>query len=224
MTELWTVLAPILLTDLLNPVLFAFLIYATGSSRPMLNSTLMLLGHTVAYFLAGIVIALGLERIMETLRDPGPLVFGFELLIGAVLLWVALKSRGDTGRPEPEEKAEPLGPVKAFGLGMLLNLIGIPFAVPYFAALDQILKADLDATGALTQLAIYNLAYALPFAAIIVIRAVMGKSAKPMLDRINGWVEKAAGFIMTPLLFLLGIALIIDAVYYFATGRILYPL
>ncbi len=224
MTELWIVLTPILLTDVLNPVLFAFLIYATGTSRPMLNSSMMLVGHTVAYFLAGIMIAIGLERIMETLRDPGPLVFGFEFVIGAALLFVALKSRGSTGRPEPEEKAEPLSPAKAFGLGIVLNLIGIPFAVPYFAALDQILKADLDTNGALTQLLIYNVAYALPFAAIIVIRAVMGKSAKPMLERINAWVEKIAGFIMTPLLFLLGIALLIDAVFYFATGRTLYPL
>ena len=52
----------------------------------------------------------------------------------------------------------------------------------------------------------------------------MGNSARPLLERINGWVEKAVGFIMTPLLFLLGVALIVDAGYYFTTGRILYPL
>jgi len=223
-TELWTVLVPILLGDVLNPVLFAFLIYATGSTRPILNSSLMLAGHTAAYFAAGIVIALGLERIMETLQDPGSLVFGLELLIGVALVAVAVMSLTDKGRPDAEEKSDPLTPAKSFGLGIIINLIGIPFAVPYFAALDQILKADLDTTGAVTQLAIYNVAYALPFAAIIFTRAIMGKSARPMLNRVNGWVEKASGFIMTPLLFLLGIALIIDAVYYFATGRILYPL
>lgn len=224
MIDLWTVLIPILLGDMLNPVLFAFVIYATGSTRPILNSSFMLTGHTLAYFVAGIVLALGLERIMDTLLDPGPVVFGFELLIGVVLVWVALKSRGDTSYPEPQEKVEPITPAKAFGLGIGVNMIGIPFAVPYFAALDQILKADLDTTGALIQLAIYNIAYASPFAGIIFLRAVMGNSARPLLERINGWVAEAVGFIMTPLLFLLGVALIVDAGYYFTTGRILYPL
>jgi cytochrome c biogenesis protein CcdA len=223
-TELWTFLTPILLGDVLNPVLFAFIIYATGSNRPILNSSLMLAGHTAAYFVAGLIIAVGLERIMDALKDPGPLIFGFELVIGIALVGVALLSRTDKGRPDAEEKSEPLTPLKSFGLGMIVNMIGIPFAVPYFAALDQILKADLDTTGAVTQLVIYNLLYAAPFAGLIVMRAVMGKSARPMLDRINGWVEKASGFIMTPLLFLLGVALIIDSVYYFVTGEILYPL
>jgi len=36
-----------------------------------------------------------------------------------------------------------LTPVKAFGLGAVINFVGIPFALPYFAALNQILKADL---------------------------------------------------------------------------------
>lgn len=223
MTEMWAILTPILLGDMLNPVLFAFVIYATGSNRPILNSSMMLIGHTLAYFVAGIILAIGLERILTAIADPGPVVFGFELVIGLALIGVAIISRGSKGRPDPEEKTEPMTPAKAFGMGIVVNLIGIPFAVPYFAALDQILKADLDTTGALMQLVIYNLLYALPFAAIIVIRAVMGKSARPMLERINGWVEKLAGFIMTPLLFLLGIVLTADAVWYFVTGRILIP-
>ena len=50
MTELLAVIAPFLLIDALNPVLFAMLIYAAGSARPIANSSAMLLGHTLAYF------------------------------------------------------------------------------------------------------------------------------------------------------------------------------
>ena len=46
--EVWTVLFPILLTDVVNPVLFAFLVFAAGTPRPVLLSSFMLLGHTAA--------------------------------------------------------------------------------------------------------------------------------------------------------------------------------
>ena len=54
------------------------------------------------------------------------------------------------------------------------------FAVPYFAAIDQILKTVLSATQAVLVLAAYNLAYALPFTVVPLLSAlrttVMGRS------------------------------------------------
>jgi hypothetical protein len=68
--EVWTVLFPILLTDIVNPVLFAFMVYAAGTGRPVLLSSSMLLGHTAAYFSAGIVLALFMESIATRLANP----------------------------------------------------------------------------------------------------------------------------------------------------------
>ena len=42
--------------------------------------------------------------------------------------------------------------------GSIINLIGIPFAVPYFGAIAQMLKADLSVTGTLALLAAFALA------------------------------------------------------------------
>ena len=56
MTELLAVVGPILLVDVLNPVLLAALIFAAGSARPVLNSGAMLLGHTLAYLGVGLVV------------------------------------------------------------------------------------------------------------------------------------------------------------------------
>ncbi len=39
MTELLAVITPLLLIDALNPVLFALLIYAAGTARPVANSS-----------------------------------------------------------------------------------------------------------------------------------------------------------------------------------------
>jgi hypothetical protein len=70
MIETFGILIPFLIADVLNPVLFAFMVYAAGTQRPVVTSAAMLLGHTAAYFGAGIVIALGLEKITHYLANP----------------------------------------------------------------------------------------------------------------------------------------------------------
>lgn len=63
-------LLPFLAVDIVNPVLFACMVYATGSNRPILASSMLLLGHTLAYFLFGIVAALGFEHAAAYLANP----------------------------------------------------------------------------------------------------------------------------------------------------------
>ena len=219
--EIWAVLFPILLTDVVNPVLFAFLVYAAGTDRPVLLSSSMLLGHTLAYFAAGIFLALSLERIAAYLEKPHTIDFLIQLALSLVLIWVALKSRKDTGK-RPQEEEPRLSALSAFGFGAVINFIGIPFAVPYFAAIDQILKADLSAGQAVTMLLSYNLAYALPFAAVPVLSALMGERAKPLLGRINTFLDRVSGVLMPLMLGLLGLVLLVDAVKYLATGNPLF--
>ncbi|MBT8047459.1 MAG: hypothetical protein HKO99_10360 [Xanthomonadales bacterium] len=216
--DIWTVLVPILLTDVVNPVLFAFLVYAAGSDRPVQLSSAMLLGHTAAYFSAGIVLALSMESIAAYLSEPHTVDFAIELVLGVVLIWLAIGSRKDTGQ-RPDEKAPKLNLLNCFTFGAVVNFIGIPFAVPYFAAIDQILKADFSATEAVLMLLAYNFIYALPFALVPVLSAVMGDAAKPLLMRVNDWLDKASSFLMPLLLGTIGLILLADAVIYFVTGK-----
>ena len=217
----WGLLLPILLSDVVNPVLFAFMVYAAGSSRPVLTSSMMLLGHTVTYFVGGIVLALALERISDRLANPQFIDFGIEAMIGLALLAVAFRTRTDQGK-RPEEETTEFTPIAAFGFGSVVNLIGIPFAVPYFAAIDQFLKSDLDTGGVLLALLAYNLAYAAPFIMIPLLTAVMGEGARPILARINSVMERVSGFLMPALLGLIGLALLVDSIKYFVTGSSLF--
>jgi cytochrome c biogenesis protein CcdA len=218
MNELWAVLIPILLADIVNPVLFAFLVYAAGTSRPIANSTVLLLGHTAAYFIAGIAIAMGLEQFENRLANPKPVDFAFEFFVGLLLLWVAIRSRNSTTK-QAETDTGDLKVLSAFFLGAIVNFVGIPFAIPYFAALSQILKADVSATEALLTLIGYNLAYALPFTTVPVMRALMGDKSRLFLEKTNAFLNKVSGFLMPAILLMLGLALVIDAIYYFVTGE-----
>lgn len=218
MTELFVVIPPLLLVDVLNPVLFAVLIFAADSSRPVLNSSALLLGHTLAYFVVGIVASFAVDAIAERLANPEPVDFGIELAVGLACLYAVLASRKG-GASEPRNPAGELQPLQALIYGAIINFIGAPFALPYLAAVSQILDADLSTTAALLVLTMYNLAYALPFAIVPVLVLVMGDRAKPLLRRINEVLVRGADMLMPWLMLLLGLWLTADAVNYFVTGQ-----
>lgn len=221
MLELIPTLVPFLLVDALNPVLFALMIVAVGTSKPIANSGALLAGHTAAYFVSGVALAFGLEKFGARFADPKPIDFVIELIIGVLCLWAAVASRNGKASEERGPESE-LSPAACFGYGAIVNLIGVPFAVPYLAAIDQLLKADLALGQSLLVLALYNIAYALPFLLVPVLTVVMGEASKPILQKINNFLVSATDRFMPLLLFVLGAALIADSVKYLATGQALW--
>jgi cytochrome c biogenesis protein CcdA len=218
MADLWFVLVPIVIADVMNPVLFAFMVYAAGTDRPIGNTLFMLLGHTTAYLSAGILLALGMEKITAYLSEPHTIDFLIGLVIGLLLLWVAFLSSGKKTDTE-KEHSEQLTPLKAFGFGAIINFIGIPFALPYFAAIDQVLKANLSVVDSLLFLLGYNLLYAAPFLIVPVLSILLGLKSRALLERINSWIDRVSLVLMPIILGLVGLALVADSVTYFATGK-----
>lgn len=214
----WGLLFPILLSDVLNPVLFTFMVYAAGSKRPVTTSSSMLLGHTMAYIVSGVILAFTIEKLAGRLANPQTIDFVIEFVIACALLWLVMHTRKDKGN-RPDEKTPEFTIWKAFAFGAAVNLIGIPFAVPYFAAIDQLLKSDLDSAGVMTGIVIYNVVYALPFLLIPLLTAIMGDRSKPVLARVNGFMEKAGDFIMPLLFLMIGLALLLDSVWFFVRGE-----
>jgi len=218
MTELLSTLLPILIVDALNPVLFALMIIAIGSNKPIANSTALLFGHTFAYTVSGIVIALGLERITARLETPQTIDFVIQLILGLLLVWAAVESRGgDASKAKEPERA--LTPVYCFGYGAVINFIGIPFALPYFAAVDQILNANLTTESSLIALAFYNIGYALPFLLVPLSFGLLGEQSKPFLQKINDLLIAVFDKLMPYLLLALGLFLVADATMLLVTGE-----
>ena len=217
MLELTLRVLPVLILDVLNPVLFAMLVFAAGSARPVGNSIAMLGGHTLMYFGAGIAAAYGFDQVADRLASPQRIDFVISGLIGVVLVVMAppAKKKGAPAAAEPEGE---LTPMKSLGIGAIVNFIGIPFAVPYFAVVGQILKADLSTAQSLAALAVYNALYALPFLVVPVSVALSGDAAKPLLEKINERLTRAADIAMPWMLALVGAALVADSVAYFYRG------
>ena len=218
MLDLLPAILPILLVDVVNPVLFATLVFAAGTSRSVANSTALLVGHTLAYFVAGIIVSVGIDQVADRLANPQRIDFVLSGLVGLGLLWMVVPTK-KKGAPKANEPEWELTPMKCLGFGAVVNFIGIPFALPYFAVVDQILKADLSMPESLSVLAIYNIAYALPFAIVPAAVAISGDSAKPFLEKINGFLVRASDIVMPWMLGLLGLALVADSVVYFHSGE-----
>jgi cytochrome c biogenesis protein CcdA len=217
MTELLATITPYLLIDILNPVLFAVLIYAAGSSRPVTNSSALLLGHTLAYFTVGLLASVGIEKLTQRLENPQPVDFAIEFILALGFLYAALASR-DGGASDERNPEGDLTPITCLLYGAVINFIGAPFALPYLAVVSETMQADLSTTAAVSVLAGYNLVYALPFAVVPGMIAVMGQDAQPLLKKINEFLERGASLLMPWLMLALGLWLLADVITYVVTG------
>lgn len=213
MIDLLQGLAPILLVDMLNPILLALLIFAAGSDKPVANSAAMLLGHTLTYFVAGYGLSFGVEKLSALMDNPGQVDYVISGLLGVVCVYFAVKPTKPS--TEPDLPDWQLTPLKCFGFGAVINAIGLPFAIPYLGAIDQILKADISALQAWSALTIYNVTYALPFAIVPVSILIMGERSKPLLEKLDTAMAWATDNAMPWLIFGLGLWLIYDAGVYF---------
>ncbi len=226
MLELLAYLVPIVIVDTVNPVLAAAVIFALGTRRPYRAASWVLFGWFAVYFLAGIGLAVGLERITRALANPRQIDFAIQTPIALAMIWFAYTSARDSEQPKANKHVpraggsnHTLGAFSGILLGATINLVGLPFALPYFAAIDQVLKTDLSASEAAWVLALYNLVYILPFAALMLLRFIYRDQADALFERINVWMEKSGAVIMPAVLFLIGAVLLVDAVLYFTTGN-----
>jgi cytochrome c biogenesis protein CcdA len=217
MTELLAVITPLLLVDALNPVLFAVLIYAGASSRPVANSSAMLLGHTLAYFVVGLVASQGIEILSHRLDNPKPVDFVIEFVLGIAFIYAALASR-EGGASETRQPQGELTPLKCLLYGAVINFIGAPFALPYLAVISEIVQSDLSTASAVTVLAGYNFIYALPFLLVPALIATIGDRAQPVLAKINQFLVRGTDLLMPWLMLALGLWLLFDVFYFVTTG------
>lgn len=225
MLDIWSVGLSILVVDVANPVLLAAVVLAVSQPRPIATSVSLIAGHTVTYLLAGLLIVFGLADwlsrvaapLVERFNSPQLIDYLLSTAVGLALLVVALRWRTDPPKPSenpPEPKKQGL--VAAFLFGAVINFIGIPFALPYFAFIAELLTTPKDLH--LVALVLYNIGYALPFLLIPVAVATFGDAAMPVLARINAFVERYSVFIMPLILLALGLFLLSDAAVYFVTG------
>ena len=222
MGSLLLVLTPIALLDSTSivPLCFVPLVALLGGPRPIAKATAFLAGIFVSYYACGVALTLGVDALFERLsawfehiwKHPDTIDLLLQIAIGAVMVgygWrlaTARQSHGDRGL------SLDVSAWQAFAGAVALTVVGLPGALPYFAAVDQILRADPDTVGAVLALGWYNAVFIAPLALVVVLRSALGSRSDRFLQASNAFLEKWGRRVIIAILAVLGAALVVDGV------------
>ena len=225
MTELLIVLTPIGLLDSTSmiPICIVILVVLLAGPRPLLSSSALIFGIFVTYVATGLLILLGLQSVFDeisayTLRlwkNPETEELIFQVVIGAVLLAfgvrIAIARKGRTEQPV----ASDMTAAQAFLAGAGLTIVGLPGAVPYFAAIDLILRAEVTLLQRLLALGYYNIVFVTALAAIVALRLILGERSTGILDAVKRFFDIWGQRLIVALLVVLGVVLLADGIGWF---------
>lgn len=200
------------LFDSLNPVTIAVHIYLLTTHCPILRTISFMLGIFVAYFLGGILIELGLDKVITNLfTNPGLIDFILQIILGIVLVWFGYKYH-KSQETHTTIKPRSLKVIHTFLLGFMVTGTDIPTALPYLAAIGRIVQENLPMTTVTLLLTIYILIYQLPLIVLLGMYICLRNKMESKLLIIEPIVKKWNRRLMVIFFILLGLLLIFDGI------------
>jgi cytochrome c biogenesis protein CcdA len=207
--------------DSLNPSLFVALFYLLATTRPVLRILSYIAGVLVVNFFGGLLLFFGVWETIGRLLDNlgNEVLFGVQLLAGMalVLFGFVFKATSDSAQ-DVTKKLRSISPVHTFLLGMAVMLNEITTALPYFAAIERIIRAQMDTIGNLLALAGYNVVFSLPLFGFLALYVAYGQRFTSEINRLTQPVIIWTLRIIKYGSIVLGIPLVLDAIVFFITG------
>jgi cytochrome c biogenesis protein CcdA len=232
MFELLLTLTTISLLDSMSavPIAMAPLAIILNGRTPLTGAISFISGGFIVYFILGLLILLGLDNLIDNYAEqfisymksePDCVELIIQIIIGFIMIYFAWQiSRKAPQDSNTRSYDTDIKPVQAFILSASINIIGMWGALPYFAAMAQILKTDLETASMIWILVYYNLVFALPLIGFILLRIMMGEKAKVVLGKMIDFFSHWGKQMIVLSLYLLGPLLITDGIGWF-TG---YPI
>ena len=225
MATILILLAPIALLDSTSviPLSIVALAILLAKPRPLLTSGCFILGTFSIYLLTGLLLLVGLEGAFDQLEaysvefdgPPNKEEVIFQISLGLLLCAFGLKLAKIRGTPHNRITAESASPGRAFLLGIGLTFFGMPGGLPYLAAIQLVLRAELPFAEQLLAVLFYNLVFVSPLALIAAIPLIFGPSGQEILQRVRRFVDRWGQKIIVSLLVGFGLLLAIDGVAWF---------
>jgi len=232
MSPLLPVLAAISLLDSTSMLPIATLPLAAilGSRRPLLGAGGFLTGIFLVYIAAGLVLLLGVDALFARLGPsiarwysaPNTLELLVQIAVGALMVAMAWRIGQGRQRRAAAPAPEAVSPRAAFALGASLMLVGLPGALPYFGAVDQILRADVGVAAAAAALLFYNLVFLLPLVLLVLVRLLLPRHSEKVFTRLADFGARWGPLVVAVLLVGLGLVLVADGIA-FLLGHPLLP-
>jgi cytochrome c biogenesis protein CcdA len=195
------------LGDSLSPTILGGAMYLATVSHPRRAIAEFMIGVLAVNVLAGLLIVLGPgELLLAIVPKPKPLTKHIiELVAGACLISLAVglwSGRRTLGRSTPPGFTGRGRSGLALGAGVAA--VELPTALPYFAAIAVIVGSGAALVGKVVLLGVYNIAFVVPVAGILVSLVVLGDAATQPLARANRWVLAHWPHVLAALAMVLG--------------------
>ena len=223
MWQLILVLTPIALADSLSviPMCIVPLSLVLSSRRPLLGSTALIAGIVLPYYALGVMLVMGLGKAFSGLEvwlktPPDTIDLVLQLILGAVLLGFGMRlAEARQKHAGARRPSEGMTPGQAFTFGFGFTVLGAWGAFPYFAAIDQMLKADLSFGQVLLVLAIYSAVFVSILVALVVLHFALGARADAIFASVQQLSERWGRRLAIVILLGLGAFLVADGVGWF---------
>ncbi|MDH3638814.1 MAG: GAP family protein [Gammaproteobacteria bacterium] len=225
MNALLAVLTPIALINSV-PMLpggIAGVVASLAANKPYMTASAFIAGKFVPHFAFGLLLVFGLDAAIDQVndwvqdkwQDPQTLDVLLQLVIGAAMAVFGYRLAGASNHRPDHASTVSMTPVGAFSVAAGLTIIGLPGALLYFAAIDQILRADLMALGMVQALLYYNLIFLFPLMLIVLLRRIFGTRSDPIFAAVARFLKRWGKRLLFFGLLGLGVVLVVDAIGWF---------
>ena len=194
-----------------------------GGKRPVIVALSFISGMFLVYFLSGVLLLKGFDHLFDLIgprisrwwNEPDSWQFVLQFILGILLLAYAWWQYRLPKSSEQRSSAESISLVGAFTLGATLIVIGIPGAIPYFGAIEQILRADLSPVASMGALIFYNFVFVSPFLVLVLVRIFLPNKSEAVFASLSRLVKRWSKPAILTVFAILGLVLIADAIGWF---------
>jgi cytochrome c biogenesis protein CcdA len=149
-------------------------------------------------------------------------VNGGLLALGLALVVYGLTMKVKRDEQQVARTPKSLHPFQTYLLGLVVMANEATTALPYFVAIERMVRAGLDALGNLFVLSLYNLVFIAPLLLFVALFVAYRDRFTQQLERFNRGVARWLPRITKWLLLVAGVALLIYGGYYLVAGRPLF--
>jgi hypothetical protein len=211
---------PFALVIALSPIPIVAVIAMLFSKRAIANGLAFLVGWIV-----GVAGCLTLLTVVAESGDlgsegaPSTTAVVLRFLLGALLLAGAVKKW--RGRPRPGDdvsmpgwmaRVDGVGPVRAFGLAVILGGVNPKNLLMNIAAAAVLASEELSGADQALTIALYTAVASASVALAVGYRVFAGERGAATLERMRGWLAANEAAVMAVILLLLGVKLVGDAI------------
>jgi cytochrome c biogenesis protein CcdA len=199
------------LADSVNPATVGPALYLATRSDARRRLVPFTLGVFAVYFLGGLILTAGPGRaILSAIPHPGRReTHLLELGLGGLALVVAagmLLGREKIARHADFEERRVAR--SDFALGAAIMVVELPTAFPYFAVIAAVIASSQNLVRQLAVVAVFNVCFVAPLAAIVALRAVANPRAERALAVARKWLDRHAGTLVLGTTLVLAAALL----------------